>query len=87
MRSKKLSAEGSLPVTVRVSIEDVRRIDEWRRSFPNIPSRGDFLRQAIEEKLSRDEAALPCLEMTGKRRVEAMTIPSPVLQSMRDLDS
>jgi Ribbon-helix-helix protein, copG family len=47
------------PVTVRVSLPLLELIDEWRRAQSDIPSRGDFLREAAEEKLTRDRLKSP----------------------------
>jgi hypothetical protein len=43
------------PVTVRLSVELIELIDGWHPTHPGIPSRGDFLREAAEEKLAREK--------------------------------
>jgi hypothetical protein len=52
--SKISTVNGTRPLTVRVSLEDLQAIDDWCRAFPQIPTRGEFLRLALKEKLERD---------------------------------
>lgn len=68
---KKLTNHESAPVTVRLTRDDIQSIDDWRREFPSIPTRGDFLRLAVQEKLSRDAQQKRKLE-TSSRSVRAI---------------
>lgn len=47
--------EEKVPVTVRVPTSTMKWIDDWRRTQRVIPTRSQFLRQAVEEMLRRRE--------------------------------
>jgi hypothetical protein len=42
---------------IRASEEFMRRIDEWRRQQPDIPSRAEAVRQLVEKAIEADKAA------------------------------
>lgn len=51
------SREENVPVTVRVPTSTLKSIDDWRRTQRVIPTRTQFLRQAVIEKLRREDQA------------------------------
>lgn len=77
--------ERSMPLSVRVSIGAIQRIDEWRQSFTNAPSRSDFLRQAIGEKLSREDADVMGERIERAETLQQTMFPSSIIRSLRDL--
>lgn len=45
---RKRPPEPGTPVLVRLQAEPLKRLDDWRRKQPNIPTRAEAMRQLID---------------------------------------
>lgn len=50
-----MAKEESLPVMVRLTPEQVKAVDNWRRSEDDLPGRPEAIRRLVEQALAKSK--------------------------------